>query len=87
MKRFESMEVTSSVAIAGVVTALLVAWFANAVNDAAERGQALARARSTPDAAIAADGATLVITAGRLPPARAGLALPNSARAARQPSP
>ena len=87
MKKFESMELTSSVAVAAVVTALLVAWFANAVNDAAERGQALAKARSTPDAVIASDGATLVITAGRLPPARAGLALPNSARAAKQPSP
>jgi hypothetical protein len=86
MKTFESMETSSSVALAAVVTALLVAWFANAVDDSAARGQAIAKSRSPAAATVAGDGETLVITAGRLPPARAGVALPNSARAARQPS-
>jgi hypothetical protein len=86
MKTLESMETTSSVAVAAVVTALLVAWFANAVNDSAARGQAVAKTRSPAAATVTGDGETLVITAGRLPPARAGVALPDSARAARQPA-
>jgi hypothetical protein len=84
MKRFESMETTSSVAAAAVLTALVVAWFANAVNDSALRGQVEAKAWSV--ATVATEGEKLVVTAERLPRARAGVALPDSAKAARQQS-
>jgi hypothetical protein len=84
MKSFESMETTSSVAVAAVLTALVVAWFANAVNDSALRGQSAAR--SQPVATVATEGEKLVVTAERLPRARAGTALPESARAAPQQS-
>jgi hypothetical protein len=85
MKTFESMETTSSIAVATVMTALLVAWFAYAVNDSALRGQAEARAQAS--ASVATEGERLVVTAARLPRASAGVALPGSASAARQPAP
>jgi hypothetical protein len=86
MKAFKSMEMTSSVAAAAVLTALLIAWFAHSVNDSAQRGQAAASARAHSTATVAGDGETLVIVAERLPAGHAGASLPKSAKAAKQPT-
>lgn len=84
MNKFESMETGSSLAVAAVVTALVLAWFANAVDDSAVRSQNAAKAQSAT--MIATDGETLVVTAARLPAKRLGAALPNSGKATKQPA-
>jgi hypothetical protein len=86
MKAFKPMELTSAVAVAAVVTALLIAWFAGTVNDSAQRGQAAAAARPYSSAMVSGDGAKLVIVAERLPRGRSGASLPKSAKAATLPS-
>jgi len=86
MKAFESMGMGSALAVSAVVTALLLAWFAHSVNDAALRGQAVAAAAPHSAVTIAGDGETLVVMAERLPKAHFGAALPKSAKADRQPN-